>query len=162
MTQKRSSKPGDIAAAQRVLRHPFPAAWRQRCDQPDRSTEFQRNENRTKIGADSGRGWSATICMVASRVRVSNLTLPELGRPPPSKIVGGKRHEMLKSLLQSRDWSCRLSARLVQQATLLFKALPASRGPGPSSLLKNPRHGESVVIQFSVTNWRRLACGAHL
>ena len=31
-----------------------------------------------------------------------------------------------------------------------------------SSLLKNPRHGESVVIQFSVTNWRRLACGAHL
>ena len=31
-----------------------------------------------------------------------------------------------------------------------------------SSLLKNPRHGESVVIQFSVTNRRRLACGAHL
>ena len=27
---------------------------------------------------------------------------------------------------------------------------------------KNPRHGESVVIQFSVTNRRRLACGAHL
>jgi hypothetical protein len=27
----------------------------------------------------------------------------------------------------------------------------------PSSLLKNPRHGESVVIQFSVTNRRRLA-----
>src|ERR1700722_7119420 len=48
-------QPGDIAAAQRVLRHPFSAAWRQRCDQPDRSTEFQRNENRAKIGADSGR-----------------------------------------------------------------------------------------------------------
>jgi hypothetical protein len=31
-----------------------------------------------------------------------------------------------------------------------------------SSLLKNPRHGESVVIQFSVTNRRRLACAAHL
>src|SRR5713101_5154262 len=31
-----------------------------------------------------------------------------------------------------------------------------------SSLLKNPRHGERVVIQFSVTNRRRLACGAHL
>jgi hypothetical protein len=31
-----------------------------------------------------------------------------------------------------------------------------------NSLLKNPRHGESVVIQFSVTNRRRLACGAHL
>ena len=33
---------------------------------------------------------------------------------------------------------------------------------GQGSLLKNPRHGESVVIQFSVTNRRRLACGAHL
>jgi hypothetical protein len=31
-----------------------------------------------------------------------------------------------------------------------------------NSLLKNPRHGESVVIQFSVTNRRRLSCGAHL
>ena len=35
-------------------------------------------------------------------------------------------------------------------------------GIGTSSLLKNPRHGERVVIQFSVTNQRRLACGAHL
>jgi hypothetical protein len=31
-----------------------------------------------------------------------------------------------------------------------------------SSLLKNSRHGESVVIQFSITNRRRLACAAHL
>ena len=31
-----------------------------------------------------------------------------------------------------------------------------------SSLLKNPRHGERVVNEFSVTNRRRLACGAHL
>jgi hypothetical protein len=45
-------------------------------------------------------------------------------RPPSSKIVEGKRHEMFKSRLQSRHWSCRLSARLAQQATLLFKALP--------------------------------------
>jgi hypothetical protein len=45
-------------------------------------------------------------------------------RPPSSKIVEGKCHEMFKSRLQSRHWSCRLSARLVQQAALLFKALP--------------------------------------
>jgi hypothetical protein len=45
-------------------------------------------------------------------------------RPPLSKIVEGKRHEMFKSRLQSRHWSCRLSARLVQQTSLLFKALP--------------------------------------
>ena len=46
------------------------------------------------------------------------------GRPPSSKIVEGKHHEMFKSGMQSRHWSCRLSARLVQQAALLFKALP--------------------------------------
>ena len=39
---------------------------------------------------------------------------------------------------------------------------PPARTMLPNSLLKNPRHGESVVIQFSVTNRRRLACGAHL
>jgi hypothetical protein len=36
--------------------------------------------------------------------------------------VEGKRHEMFKSKLQPRHWSCRLSARLVQQTSLLFKA----------------------------------------
>jgi len=49
----------------------------------------------------------------------------------------------------------------------LLDAIAALRSDGTtqepsSSLLKNPRHGESVVIQFSVTNRRRLACGAHL
>src|SRR3974377_618445 len=41
-----------------------------------------------------------------------------------SKIVEGKHHEMLKPRLQTRHWSCRLSARLVQPAALLFTALP--------------------------------------
>ena len=31
---------------------------------------------------------------------------------------------MFKSSLQSRHWSCRLSARLVSQVALLFKVLP--------------------------------------
>jgi membrane protein DedA with SNARE-associated domain len=44
-----------------------------------------------------------------------------------------------------------------------YLSKPKTRAYQPSSgLLKNPRHGESVVIQFSVTNRRRLACGAHL
>jgi hypothetical protein len=34
---------------------------------------------------------------------------------------------MLKSLLQSRYWLGRPSARVVQQAALLFKELPLSR-----------------------------------
>src|ERR1700720_4204519 len=73
----------DIAAANRMLRHLFSAARRQRCNQPGRSTKFQRDENRAKIGADSGRrlgsvsdnlhgrlqsGWSATsLCQSVGR-----------------------------------------------------------------------------------------------
>src|SRR6185436_2062107 len=45
----------DIAAANRMLRHLFSAARRQRCNEPSRSTEFQRDEDRAKVGADSGR-----------------------------------------------------------------------------------------------------------
>src|SRR6202171_5728502 len=41
----------DIAAENRMLRHLFSAARRQRCNQPGRSTKFQRDENRAKIGA---------------------------------------------------------------------------------------------------------------
>jgi hypothetical protein len=47
-------------------------------------------------------------------------------------------------------------------ATNYLELAPTPPAIGSSSLLKNPRHGESVVIQFSVTNRRRLACGAHL
>src|ERR1700692_4923614 len=66
-----------------MLRHLFSAARRQRCNQPGRSTKFQRDENRAKIGADSGRrlgsvsdnlhgrlqsGWSATsLCQSVGR-----------------------------------------------------------------------------------------------
>jgi hypothetical protein len=45
-------------------------------------------------------------------------------RPPSSTLVEGKRYEMCKSRLQSRNF--RLSARLAQQAAILFKALPRS------------------------------------
>ena len=52
---------------------------------------------------------------------------------------------------------------LGQRAIALLQILVEGGGnPISNSLLKNPRHGESVVIQFSVTNRRRLACGAHL
>ena len=44
-------------------------------------------------------------------------------RPRSSEIVEGKRHEVFKPRLQSRHWSRRLPAGLVQQASLLFKAM---------------------------------------
>src|SRR6516225_2399927 len=44
-------------------------------------------------------------------------------RPRSSEIVEGKRHEVFKPQLQSRHWSRRLPAGLVQQASLLFKAV---------------------------------------
>jgi len=61
------------------------------------------------------RGWSTAIRSASQDGRMR--------RPPSSKLVEGKRHEMFKSRLQSPHWSCRLSA-MVQQAALLFKALP--------------------------------------
>ena len=61
-----------------------------------------------------------------------------------------------------------LVSQTICSASRILPSMLDLIGPGPSaisdssSLLKNPRHGESVVIQFSVTNRRRLACGAHL
>ena len=59
-----------------------------------------------------------------------------------SKIGKGKCHEMLKSRLLPRYWSCRLSARLVQQTTPLFVALPAT----PTRLLARSRHNKSGTL----------------
>src|ERR1700681_2225487 len=70
----------DIAAENRMLRHLFSAARRQRCNQPGRSTKFQRDENRAKIGADSGRRLGSVSDNLHGRLQsgwVSNLTLPE-------------------------------------------------------------------------------------
>src|SRR5258708_37167037 len=70
----------DIAAANSMLRHLFSAARRQRCDQPGRSTKFQRDENRAKIGADSGQRLGSVIDNLHGRLQsgwVSNLALPD-------------------------------------------------------------------------------------
>src|SRR5665811_176506 len=71
----------DIAAANSMLRHLFSAARRQRCNQPGRSTEFQRDENRAKISADGGWRLGSVSDNLHGRLQsgwVSNLTLPEL------------------------------------------------------------------------------------
>ena len=49
-----------------------------------------------------------------------------------------------------------------QEPNTLEKNLECPPELPPSSPLKNSsRHGESLLIQFSITNWRRLGCGAH-
>src|ERR1700730_14428574 len=74
-----AQQPGDIATTHRVLRHLLSAVWRQRRDQPCRSTQ----SNETNIAARSewiafgASGRSAAVCMVVSRVGGRNLTLPE-------------------------------------------------------------------------------------
>src|SRR4029453_18547509 len=82
----------DIAAANCMLRHFFSAARRQRCNQPSRSTEFLRDENRAKIGADSGRRVGSVSDNMHGRLQsgVSNLTLPE--RRPLSTPHGISSH----------------------------------------------------------------------
>ena len=75
----RTSKPATSPARNRVLRHLLPGAWRQRCDQPGRSAEFQRRKNCGKICLDSGRRIGSVSCNLHGRLQsgwFSNLTLP--------------------------------------------------------------------------------------
>ena len=68
-----------IAGPNRMLRHLLPGAWRQRCDQPGRSAEFQRGKNCGKICLDSGRRIGSVSCNLHGRLQsgwFSNLTLP--------------------------------------------------------------------------------------
>ena len=55
-----------------------------------------------------------------------------------------------------------MAEKFWDQSPSISDVIKLDVGITSSSLLKNPRHGERVVIQFSVTNRRRLACGAHL
>ena len=66
---KRSSSPATSPPRTEMLRHLLSAARRQRCDQPGRSTEFQRNENRAKISADSGRSFGLVSCNLHGRLQ---------------------------------------------------------------------------------------------
>src|SRR5664279_5911650 len=44
----------DVPGSYGMLRHLFAKPRRQRCDEPDRAAEFQRDENGGKMGLDSG------------------------------------------------------------------------------------------------------------
>src|SRR5271165_5738831 len=71
----------NIPRSQGMLRHLLPRAWRQRCDEPDLAAEFQRDENRGKIGLDGGRRVGSVSYGWHGRLQSGwfcNLTLPEL------------------------------------------------------------------------------------
>src|SRR6202044_3343714 len=53
--RKARQQRSDIPARHAVLGHLLPAAWRQRCGQPGRSAQFQRDKYRAKIGPGRGR-----------------------------------------------------------------------------------------------------------
>src|SRR5271169_1848522 len=79
--RKPRQQPRNVPGSHRMLRHLLARARRQRCDEPDRAAEFQRDENRGKIGLDGGRrvgsvsyGWHGRL----HSGRFCNLTLPEL------------------------------------------------------------------------------------
>src|SRR4029077_4489221 len=85
----------------RMLRYLFSAARRQRCNQPGRPTKFQRDENRAKIGADSGRRMGSVSDDLHGRLQsgwVSNLTLPErrsLSTPHGISLLIDRKHQRL-------------------------------------------------------------------
>lgn len=53
--RKPRQQAGDIAGAGLAFKHLLTPTRRERGDQPDRSTEFERNEYRSKAGADGRR-----------------------------------------------------------------------------------------------------------
>ena len=67
--RKARQQPGDVAATYRVLRHLLSVGWRQRRDQPARSAEFQRDEDRAKIGPDGGRCFELVSCSFHGRLQ---------------------------------------------------------------------------------------------
>jgi hypothetical protein len=61
---------------------------------------------------------------------------------------------MLKSLLQSRYWLARPSARLVQQTALLFKELPLCfRGCSAKSVTQRAEGFDLLRVALLATDW---------
>src|SRR6201987_5802041 len=88
--QEQQRQPRNVTAGNRMLRHLLAAAWRERCDQPARTTEFQRDEDRAKIGTDGGLTFGLMILHHHLQSGyVSSSTLPERG--PPSTPIGSGR-----------------------------------------------------------------------
>src|SRR5271157_1497005 len=123
-----------------MLRHLLSGAWRQRCDQPGRSAEFQRRENCAKVCLDSGRRIGSVSCNLHGRLQsgwFSNLTLPsapvaldqldcpalEFGRSGTSgtgRRSGGASQKMRLSLRVSLE---------AERATILARVRRAEQGP---------------------------------
>src|SRR5208283_1046089 len=116
----------DIAGPNRMLRHLLPGAWRQRCDQPGRSAEFQRRKNCGTICLDSGRRISSVSCNLHGRLQsgwFSNLTLPSA----PVAIQTPMGSFATYSLPVSRRTHSRYGRSLVQPPEAAFVATLRSR-----------------------------------
>src|SRR5438874_384004 len=100
-----------------------------------------------------------TILVVEDEVLVRMLIADQLRNAGYSVIEAADADEALALLAHTFNVNVVLSD--VQMPGSLDGA-GLARIVRSNSLLKNSRHGESVVIQFSVTNRRRLACAAHL
>src|ERR1700758_4295901 len=107
--QEQHRQPPNVTAGNRMLRHLLAAAWRERCDQPARTTEFQRDEDRAKIGTDGGLTFGLMILHHHLQSGyVSSSTLPERG-PPSTPIGSGRaasRHRRWSSDRKRRPGSC--------------------------------------------------------
>src|ERR1700739_1562793 len=111
--QEQQRQPRNVTAGNRILRHLLAAAWQERCDQPARTTEFQRDEDRAKIGTDGGLTFGLMI--VHHHLQsgyVSSSTLPERG--PPSTPIGSGRINTRRS---PSPWGSLRRARPISTAS---------------------------------------------
>src|ERR1700691_2820414 len=102
--RKPRQQPRNVPGSHRMLRHLLARARRQRCDEPDRAAEFQRDENRGKIGLDGGRRVGSVSYGWHGRLQSGwfcNLTLPELRSlsASPWDLPGRRRKDQPKGAI---------------------------------------------------------------
>jgi hypothetical protein len=80
-------KPGQISCRLSALRHLFARPWRNRCQKPSLSAQFQRNENCANIHSDSGWRFGPLNSLehrpLQSKVVVAASLWQSAGRYPP-------------------------------------------------------------------------------
>ena len=122
-----------IAGPNRMLRHLLPGAWRQRCDQPGRSAEFQRHKNCGKICLDSGRRIGSVSCNLHGRLQSGWFSKPHsaerAGRYPDAHGIFHAHFSAAWKCSHAKGEQVRLSRCHVGQAAWQVDGANSPRPP---------------------------------
>src|SRR5580704_7335100 len=130
-----------------MLRQLLARARRQRCDEPDRAAKFQRDENRGKIGLDSGRRFGVGSFGLHDRLQSGSFATSlwqSVGRyPPPHRIFQAV-------LFASSVGAVRIVKRLGSRS-----ALTSVQVRGIDTVAPDRARGESGATAVAIRSLRR-------